>query len=150
MGKAVVRGGFDTWAGAGAPSTEHPTTPYLRLNSGSNEAFIYFKNPVPRGATVTKATLTFYSRGAFSGAHDISVRRVNESWKVGRLNWNNRPATTGTTVTVSAGALSEAERIEFDVSSHLQTITNGANNYGWKVTTAATALHTLYGLNAGR
>lgn len=150
MGKAVVRGGFDTWAGAGAPSTEHPRTPFLQLDAGAREAFIYFKSPVPRGATVTKATLQFHARFESTGFRAITVRRIAESWKQGRLNWNNRPSTHGAAVTAEVYTLQNGDPIEFDVTTHLQTIANGARNYGWKVTTDSTVMHRLYGLNAGR
>lgn len=149
MSRAVVRGGFDTWVGAANPTAEHPGAKHLRLDAGGQESYLYFRSPVPRGATVTSATLRVYARGASSGARTLTARRVAESWKARQTNWNNRPGTTGTAASKAFGALADGDPIEIDVTAHLQTIANGAGNFGWKITTDATTGHRIYGLDAG-
>lgn len=146
MSTATVRSGFDGWATSAKPALEHARSKTLYLRSGVEESFLYFKVPVPRGATVTSATLTLYARGASSGSRTVSVRRVNESWKQARLNWNNRPTVTGTAATKAIGTLKDRQAVTFDVTGIVASWASGSPNYGVKVYTSAGSRHAFYGL----
>lgn len=149
MSKATVRSGFDAGVRSDKPALSNPRDKFLRLRSGQREAFVYFKSPVPLGATVTSATLRFYARGSSSGSRTLTATRVGASWKARRVNWNNRPGTTGSGATKAITGLSDGDVIDIDVTAHVQTIANGASNFGWKITTSATSVHNLYGLDSG-
>lgn len=149
MSREVVRAGFDAWAGSAKPSLEHPREVSLRLDSGQAEAFLWFKNPAPRGATVTSATLTLRAKGASSGSRTLTVQRVTGRWTEGRLNWNNKPSSTSSAqATASIGALSDGDSISVNVTAIAQAWASGSANYGFRVTTSTTAAHLLGSLNS--
>lgn len=148
MSVETVRAGFDTWAGSGKPALEHPREKALKIDSSTAYAFLWLKSPAPRGATVTRATLTLRAKGASSGSRTISVHRIAAGWKEGRLNWNNKPGVAGTAATASIGGLSDGSAIEIDVTSIVQAWTNGTANYGFRISTSATAAHLLYAMNS--
>lgn len=148
MGSATVRGGMDTYAGSVYPAREHSGEKYLKVKSGDQETFIYFRVPAPRGATVTSAYLRLYAAGPSTGSRTLSATRVGKSWKQRQVTWNNRPAITGSAVTKAVGTLASTNLVEFNVTSHVQSIVNGAANYGWKITTTGTTSHAFYGLDA--
>lgn len=151
MGNAVIRGGVDAWVGAGAPNQEHPRTRFLRVDSGQRESFVYLRSPVPPGATVTSAVLRFVVRDSDGSARTLTCRRVGEKWGARRTNWKNKPGTTGTAATYSLPAGHQRDHVvEFDVTSHVQSVANGDEHYGWKITSDSTDLLHLYSLQAGR
>lgn len=149
MSREVVRAGFDSWAGSAKPSLEHPREASLRLDSGEAEAFLWFKSPAPRGATVTSATLTLRAKGASSGSRTLTVQRVTARWSESRLNWGNKPtATTSGQATASVGTLANGDSIAVNVTSIVQAWASGSANYGLRVTTSASAAHLIGSLNS--
>lgn len=153
MSTAVVRGGTDSWVASGTPSANHRGGKSLHVRSGAETqyAYAYFKNPAPRGATILSATLRFYGRSTGWGAQTMRVRRISVSWKSGRINWDNRPATTGTDVDVTQTNPEDGTEWAFDVTAQIQTITDGAANYGFRLETTTSAdSRAFYALNASR
>lgn len=144
MGQATVRGGIDTYVGSNYASREHHGAVSLWLRSGENYSLVYLKVPAPRGATVTSATLTVYARGASTGSRTLTAARVASSWKASRTNWDNKPGVLSGGVTTAVTALDDGEAITFDVTSHVQSIVNGAANYGWRLASTASNAHTIY------
>lgn len=150
MGSQTVIAGVDTFAGSAYPTLTHGDDKYLRLKTAANRAFIYLKSPAPRGATIISATLTVHARGASTGSRTLTAQRVGVSWKASKLDWANQPGVVGGTAATSIGTVADGDTISFDVASHLQTIANGAPNYGWRIISDAATLHLIYGLNAGK
>lgn len=150
MAKETVRGGIDTWAGSGRPDLEHGDDRFLRLRDGEQQAYIHFKSPVPRGATVLSGILRLRARGSSSGTRDVGARRVGEDWKASKLNWNNKPSVVGVISETTVGDLDDGDVIDIDVTTHLQSIAGGDPNYGWRITTSGATTHKIYGLDAGR
>lgn len=148
--QATVRGGFDTFALSAKPAKEFGEGKYLRLDDSEAQAFLYLRNPAPRGATIVSATLRVHARGASTGSRTLTARRVSESWKAGRLNWNNKPGVTGTSVTAAVTSLVDGDAIDFDVTEHVQEFVYGTSHFGWRITTSGTTLHKVYGLDAGQ
>lgn len=146
MSTATVRSGHSTWAGSTYPSLAHPTSKYLSLKSGSYESFLYLTNPVPRGATVTSATLRLYARSSSTGSRTLTLQRIGASWTISRLTWNHRPSATGSTVTQSISTLSEQSVVEINVTALVQAWANGAPNYGIKITSSGSTTHFFYGM----
>lgn len=152
MSSATVRSGFDTWVGSGKPSAPHPKDKYLTLDAsgGAAKALFYFKVPAPRGATITSATLRVFTRGASSGSRTLTAKRITQTWKVSSTNWNNAPSTTTTSAaTATIGTVTGGYAIDFNVTTMVQSITNGSNNFGFEVTTNTATPHLLYGMDSG-
>jgi hypothetical protein len=152
VSQETIRAGFDTWAGHAKPSLAHPREGVLQLNSNSPyecEAFLWFKNPAPRGATITSATLTLRAKGASSGSRTITAQRVTQKWTESRLTYNGRPSATSTgQATAAIGTLADTDSITLNVTTIVQAWANSASNFGFKVTTSATTMHRLYSLNS--
>lgn len=149
MSTETVRSGFDTWAGSAKPSLEHPRESALNLKSNAAEAFLWFKVPAPRGATVTSATLTLRARGASSGSRTLTAQRVTKNWKESRLNWNDRPTFVATSqATASVTALANGDEISFNVTGIVQAWASGTANYGFRITTSAGTQHSIHSLNS--
>lgn len=148
MGKATVRGGFDTWADETKPSREHGGQRFLRIATGTKWAYLWLKNPAPRHAVVTSAILRVHARLDWPGTTTLTARRVADSWKARRLNWNNKPATTGLGVDATITDAKSGDAIDFDVTQHVQNMVDGASNYGWRIVTDSADTIRLWGFNS--
>lgn len=153
MGQAVIRNGIDAWVGAGAPNVAHPTTPMLRVDAGQRAAFIHFKNPVPRGATVTRATLrlTVYDKEG-NDQRVVRVRRVTQKWVARKTTWNRQPnyASTNLAGVTVPGNAKRGHVVEFDVTDWMQAVANGQANYGFRLHTNISKQIRFYGFKRGR
>lgn len=147
--QTTVRGGHDTFALAAKPDAERGEARYLSIGAALAEAFLFMRNPAPRGASVSSGMLYVKARGASSGVRTLTLQRISEPWKAGRLTWNKRPGVTGTTVTANVDVLADGDEIAFDVTALLQAVVDGDAHYGWKITSSAAVIHRLYGLDAG-
>jgi hypothetical protein len=150
VSSAVVRAGIDAWAAQNAPTTNYGASRYLFLSSGATTryAYLWLKSPAPLKSTVTKATLRVYGAGNWgAGAVPVAVQRIASTWKVGQLNWNNKPGVAGAIVTKSAANTVDGQLWEFDVTTLMQTIATGATNYGLRISATTTAYHAFYSLD---
>lgn len=150
MSIQTVTSGFDTWASSSGPTNPHPRESSLKIRADVGQAFLWFRSPAPVGATITSAVLTLTARGDSTGSRTLQVYRINESWKEGRLNWNNRPAVLPSTlVTKAIGSLSSFDKVQIDVTSIVQAWSDGGSNYGMRLgTTAVTTTHQFYAFNS--
>lgn len=79
---------------------------WARSGAELSRAYLHFALPPKGSCTVVSATLRLY---ASSGATDGTTRtllafRAASSWGENTLTWNNQPATTGTSSSVSVAA----------------------------------------------
>lgn len=152
MSRAIVRGGLDATVKSAYPTLSFGRATRLQLKSGTHESFIFFKSPVPPNAdmTVTLGTLRIRNALAVTGSVTLSAQRVGASPKWSRLTWNNKPGVVGAAVSNTVVDPDGSTWWEFDVTPHLQTMANGAANYGWKLTTTSSSLVRLFSLNAAQ
>ncbi|WP_166139617.1 DNRLRE domain-containing protein [Nocardioides ochotonae] len=156
MSSVTVRSGFDTHAAKRKEGRNFAGAKSLELRPAEAVGFVYFRSPVPQGATVTKATLRVYARGASKGpSRTVSVHRVSESWKQRQVTWNRRPDVTGSpAVSTALGNLRDGRAITVDVTSIVQAWANGAPNYGVRLSLSAVddadRLLRLYSFNTGK
>lgn len=154
MGRATIRGGYDTDTWVRKPTQINWGRVTLNVNGSgadASEAFLYLRTPVPRGSTVKSATLRLWAKGASSGSRTVTVMRIASSWKAGKLNWNNRPGIIqGSARTVNISTVTDGQLLEFDVAGHLQTVADGSAHYGWRITTNATTTHKFYSKDADK
>lgn len=148
MSSATVTTGIDAMVASDNPSKNYGTTASLIIRASSPIAygFLWLKSPAPPGASIISATLRLYGKGSWSSL-TVSLQRVAATWTESKLTWDNRPTTTGSTVTATQ-ASTEGKEWDFDVTALLQTISNGAANYGFRIATGATRAE-FYSLNAG-
>lgn len=148
MPTATVETGIDSYV----PS-DHPDLRYgdaksmiLRNSAPISQGLLWLKSPVPANATVVSATLRLYGKGAWSSL-TVNVQRISASWSQSQVTYNNRPGATGATASL-AQANTDGLLWPIDVTALVQSIANGAANYGFKLTTPGTRAE-FYSLNAG-
>lgn len=151
MSTATVRSGVDTWVTNFKPSANRVNAVRMVVYSGRVFSLLYFQNPAPRGATIISATLRVVSDDPWSGSRTITVKRVTQGWKAGRVNYNSRPSVTSTgAVAVTKSGPGANTVWEFDVTAHLQLASDGTAWYGWQLESNVADRKTFYSLNAGR
>lgn len=139
------------------PSENVGSAPRLRLRGGStvrNFAHIHFARPFPLGATISSATLTVYNAESWGATtKTMTLKRVTESWKAGRITWNNRPTvtTTGQVQVTKSTSQPDGTAWAFNVTTLMQNVANGATWYGFRLEIDEdTVLRKLYSANAGK
>lgn len=151
-GSTTVRAGTDTWADQTRPSANYNTRVNLQIGGAAGAlgyAFLYFHNPAPKSATIQSAVLQFYTRSALgASAVTINATRVATSTKFSQLNWTNKPGVTGSVASTSQVANAANTLWQIDVTALLQTIANGAANYGFRLDSPSAARILLWALSA--
>lgn len=143
MPETTLRAAVDTWANQDRPTTNYVKARSLALLSGGAHAFMFFNRPTPLGAVVSKATLRLYYHRPWAGTATLSIHRLSEQMRSSRLNWNNRPAVTGSAATASAPAGPEGQLVEVDVTDLMQAVADGAPWHGFRIITSATSTDRL-------
>src|SRR5215207_1964516 len=139
MPSATLRPHTDTWVGEEAPNQNHGTGVKIRVRgSGSGnerKGLIFFRPPFRRGATILSATLYLSAKKNWgAGTRTITARRIEESWREGRVTWANQPSASSTNeATLVVGALTDGEEIELDVTDQLQDHSDGDPFHGFKI-----------------
>lgn len=148
MADSVQRHGRDTFVGSDKPDTQHPSAEVLRLTSGSAAVYVYLPLPGIRGRTIEQATLTCVVASAWA-AQTLTFTPIDADWAPRKTTWNNQPALrTSQARTAAQPALAVGDRITLDVTAHVQNVADGAQNFGWKITTNSSAVNKLYAFNS--
>lgn len=153
MGNATVRAGIDASALQDHASTNYGKASVLYVAGTPTQewGYLYFKSPVPAGATVLSATLRVHGQGNWGvGTFAAIVDRVTQSWAESTLTWNKKPAVTSTErASITQTNPSDGFEWAFDVTAMVQAWANGAANYGVRLArNGAGARHTFYSLNS--
>lgn len=141
MGTTPVKlvNGTDTWVYQYQPTIAKGTAGHLLYTSAVSaknmRSLIYFPLPFPRGVTIISAKLRFYQYTALTGSVMVSVQRAAAKWSATRATWNNQPAGGGGAVQVTKSSPVHNTEWEWDVTSFLQSVSNGAGWYGFLVQT---------------
>lgn len=153
MADFTVRTGHDTGVAEANPAKNYATGRFPAVRDG-DELRVLLWMPIAlaqvRGKTILSAILSCAVRDNWIN-QTISARALASDWRVAKVNWNNKPALTGATVTSAAtGALSDGDRFDLDVTDLVQAIADGQANYGWQITTSqSTARSTFRGFDSG-
>lgn len=144
----------DAWAYSAFPAANHSAGPSLGLQSAAAYAYLRFSLPngfkptQDRSVSVTSATLRVYAKGSWGITPTLTAKRVTDPWGLEKLNWNNKPAVTGSGATVAHSSAVNGDEFAIDVTSIMQTIANGADWYGLRVETSNGSLKYLFSRNA--
>lgn len=156
MSTAVVRSGIDTWVGAGKPNANHVNSRRMVVDGdGPVYSLIHFRVPAPPGATIISATLRVTQDDAWSGSHTLTLKRITQQWKAGKVTYNS-PTVGGPTVTTTNQVAvtkvdSAANTVwDFNVTALVQAIVDsGTVHFGWRLESSNNARRTFYSLQAG-
>lgn len=133
MPSVVLRNATDTMAIQVRPSTNYAGATTMHVQSGLRLGYIHFARAAPLGAVITSAKLRLYYGSTWTGTATIRLQRIAQAWAVSRLNWNNGPALTGAAVDVSAPAGPPGTLLEFDVTAHMQAVSDGGAYHGFRI-----------------
>lgn len=133
MPSVTLRNATDTWANGSETSRNYGDARQLQVRSADRFAYIFFNRAAPLGSTIKTATLRVYYDEAWTGTRTLSVQRIAAAWKASRLTWQNRPGVTGATVSSSSPAGAAGTFVDFDVKALLQTVSDGAAWYGFRI-----------------
>jgi hypothetical protein len=156
----TLRNAVDIWVTQKRLTANMPNTIRLRVQTATNQnkySFVYFARPFPLGAVVVSATLKLYADtpGGTNWpalSRTVTLKRVLGSWKVGRITYNNAPGvtTSGQVAVTKTAAISDGTEWAFDVTSHMQLVSDGAAWYGWRLEINESTERKFYSANAGR
>jgi hypothetical protein len=135
----------DTWLDENSPLSTKGTDSILnveggsvnvdtRIPSGRAHALLRFSMPtgVPLGCVVESAKLRVYSAEESDGAR-IDILRLASAWSENVTSWSSQPATTG----AAARAWSRQGYIQWNVTSQVAEIMEGAASHGFAMRDAA-------------
>lgn len=152
MTDSTVAAGKDAWALSTSPDAAHPEPKRPRLTAGVAEAFVSLplKQQVA-DRNVTSAILSCPVRDSWA-PQTITVAAVTEKWSPRTLSWSGTPGrpAVGASVSEAQPALAAGERFEVDVTSLVQAIASGADNFGFRISTNSAAANRLYGFATGQ
>lgn len=120
-----------------------------RSSAAATRDFTYLKfdlSSLPPRSIITSATLNLY---CYNGANDWSasipagVRRCASSWVESTVSWNTKPASTGNACpNATVSSTNYATYVPFNVTTLVQSITDGATDYGFNVFQNSTTTNT--------
>lgn len=148
MGDPVLlRNASDSWVNQGATAKNYSQTARIQLGTVSGNArrgFFFFARPWPAGATILSAKIGVYNTATWSGSRTLTLQRVADKWSVSRVTWANQPGVTGSTVAVTKTGATANTLWEFDVTSLIQQVSDGAAWWGFRIISNGTAVESLY------
>ncbi len=151
MPDATVRSHSDAWVAQDAQHKNWGKGNRLWVrgtgSAAARHAFIGFAKPFPHNdaLVVVNATLTLRVKDDWGGSHDVTARRVTETWKESRVTWANAPATTDqNAATETVNAASDGDKVEIDVTDILGDIALGDDWFGIRLELDDDVARTFY------
>ena len=150
MGEQVIRRGHDTFIESAHANREHGDSKYPQVISGAARTLLFMPLEGVKGRTILSATLTGRVRNAFP-AQTLTVQTVAEKWSAAWANWtkNQSLAVTGPTATVATGSLADGASFEVNITALVQTVANGGDYFGLRITTNSATGGRFYGFDSG-
>lgn len=145
----TLRNAVDTWVGSAKPSKKHASDATIYVAAGEAVGLVYFAFPASRGSTIVSATLTLYTKGAWSEGVLVGAQRISEKWTAGSVTWNKRPNTAGPYAQKSDTATKDGFAYTLNVAPLLQQVADGAPWYGFNITSDDATLHAFRSAQAG-
>ncbi|TKT03448.1 DNRLRE domain-containing protein [Streptomyces lasalocidi] len=148
-----VTNGIDTWVRQNRPSDNLASTTQLEFSNLTGKvryAYLTFAQPFPKGVTILSAKLRLTTRYAESTSRTVTLKKITQGWMSTKVTWNNKPAVTNTDAKTLTKSTSPQYTVwEFDVTSHMQAVADGALWFGWRIETSnASSFAQFYSANA--
>lgn len=124
---------------------------YLADNSAADTRYGYIYFGIPSGmakTTIISAKLRLYSGQGFGGAVTLSIHRLSQKFTGTKVNWNTKPATTGSAISLTKTSAPLNTMWEFDVTAVMQQIANGAPWYGFRISATNSTAKWLHSAQA--
>lgn len=148
MTDQVYQTSFDAWVNQARTDNNYGDSDHLRMdNTTSNKkyGFLHFPLQLPSDATIISATLTMYLDGAWDSSNTVTVSRVTQKWREGRVSYTNMPTVTATgaaTAAVTSGVNKQA--LSATVTTIVQSWVNGSSNYGLRLANSVSGIRDIF------
>lgn len=146
--KITLQNSIDTWI---SPDRDKGRVGDTRLYAHSTaNSYHYFARPkLPTGSIIVSAKLRLFpdTTSGGSGTVDVSLHNTTSMIDSNILTWANQPGVSTLIQTLTrASWFSSGLPIEFDVTSRIQSIVNGATDwFGWRVSSTEVDPNQSYG-----
>jgi hypothetical protein len=149
----LLKNGTDSYISEKYPSKTYASVSKLYLADGSSSdtryAYLYFGVPSGMfGSTILSAKLRLFSGAGWTGSVTLSVKRLATKFTASKVTWNNFPTTAGTAIALTKVSAADGTLWEFDVSTLMQSVANGAAWYGFQIFATNATAKWLYSSNA--
>ncbi len=155
MPDATVKSHSDAWVDANAAHKNHGHGNRLWVRgSGSGnlrQSFVGFAKPFPHNdaLVVLSATLHLRVKDDWSGNHNVTAKRVTETWKEHRVTYTNAPSvTTKNSATENVTNASDGDAVDIDVTDILGDIALGDDWFGIRLELDDDVARTFYSSDA--
>lgn len=140
--------GLDTWVNQSEPSVNYGSGDYLHLQDGERESLLRPHIGAPRESNVVSAILRIRGKGTSGDTYTVTVQRVADPWVEDQVDWNSKPGATGATPSLTATQTVDGQAWDIDVTTLVQTIVNGADYWGFWLTTSDSTERKFYSYDA--
>lgn len=147
MTQRVIRGGSfrETFTNTVQPNDDNSKKPHLRVTSGQCRVFLKFNVAGIRRQTISSAVLRCRVKDTWA-AQTLTVTPVDERMTLRLVNANHLPTLrTGQAVSAGLPSRTDGQYVEIPITAFLQTIADGAENYGLQITTSSSVDNRFYG-----
>lgn len=143
---------LDTFARENASTRNFGDETSLVVNAtgGSTRyTYIHFPLTLDPDATIIDATLTLFLKGTWTGTNNLSVQRVTQQWREGRLTWDNKPNVAGVTETGQVIGGVDKDSTTIDITNIVQAWVNGKAVYGVRIANDVAGQRSFYSSETG-
>lgn len=148
MSQTVTISNFqDSYALQSKPTKNYNTLGTMALQDGAF-GYLFFSNPVPPRARVLSAKLRVRNVEVWGGTITLTLNRLAAKFSASRLNWNNKPAVVAGAKTVQKSNAPAQTTWEFDITTWVQAIADGADWYGLRIDANGTTRKRIYSSQA--
>lgn len=147
MAQRTIRGGSfrETFTNTGAPNRNDSKTPHPKVTASVRATYLKFDISGIRKQTVVSAVLRGRVKGSWA-AQTLTVTPVDERMKMRQVNASNLPALrSGQAVAAAQSSRTDGQYVEIPIVAFLQTLADGAENHGLRITTSSGAVNSFYG-----
>ena len=137
----------DAYVDESRPSKNYSSTSRLILDAtGANQkyAYLYFPKNYPIGVEIYSTKLRLYNADLWAGPVTLTIRVLSEKWAGSRVNWNNKPAVTGTAITLTKTDAPKGTLWEFELKDVIQAVSDGGSWFGLRLQVDGTARRRLH------
>lgn len=147
MADSIIRRGRDTHVSSVQADAQFAQIKFPRVTSGTHKIFVHMPLPGVRGRTIGQALLSVPVKDAWA-AQTLTATPVGSDWGPRKTTWNAQPTLRTGAIAAPQTAKSDGQRVEIDVTAHVQAVADGAKHYGWQITTNSAASNRVYGFDA--
>lgn len=149
-----LRASYDTRASISSTNANFGEERFLAVRPSANnqDSYLYFAGLPELGSIIVSATLRVWLSGTTwtsGGPHDITVRRVEESWKESQLTYSNSPGVSAVEATASGIATGDGTSVDINVTTLMSNVMSGSPWFGMRLsTTTGTVQRNIYSSEA--